>query len=97
MKLFWTILSITLVAAVIFFRLGDRYLRFKEKQAGRLYCEQNGLTFIEVVHYELHARLYFEREGIKSWANYETDKKHRITWLKESPLEKLERIKSKLK
>ena len=62
---------------------------YKEKKAGKKYCEENGLNFLNAKSYELHTRLYFEKNGVKSWVNYETDKNYNIIWKKETPEEKI--------
>lgn len=89
MKIISIIILIILIGGFIFFRSWHYLIKYKNKQAGKKYCEENGLTFLNAKNYELHTRLYFEKEGIKSWANYETDRKYNITWKKETPEEKV--------
>ncbi len=90
----WTILLVLMVGGFVFFRALDYFIKYKNKKAGKDYCEQNGLEFLKVRHYELHTRLYFEKDGIKGWANYETDRDYNINWKKESPIESLMQKKS---
>jgi len=92
MKIFFQILIFLFVAIFIFFRAMDAWIKYKNKQVGKKYCESNGFKFLNAKSYELHTRLYFEKSGIKSWANYETDKNYCITWKKETPLEKVNAI-----
>jgi len=75
---------------VYFFQALDSYIKYKNRKAGKKYCEENGLTFIKARSFELHTRLYFSNDGKEGWANYETDKDGNITWKRESPLEKLQ-------
>ena len=96
MKIIPIIILILLIGGFIFFRLWDYLIKYRNKQVGKKYCEENGLTFLSAKSYELHTRLYFENEGIKSWVNYKTDKKYNIVWKKETPVEKIE-IKKKEK
>lgn len=86
-----------LIGGFIFFRLLNKWINYREIKAGKIYCEENGLTFVKAKSYELHTRLYFRKDDLDSWVNYETDRKGKITWTKESPLEKLELLKSKVK
>ena len=79
----------------MFFKSWDWYSRSKQRKAAERYCEDNGLTFLKTVSLIHHTRLYFEKDGIESWANFETDKHYDISWKKESPIEKLDRIKRK--
>lgn len=95
MKIVSVILLSILIGGYVFFRGLDRYIKYKNRKVGRKYCEENGLTFIEARNYELHTRLYFEKEGLKSWANYETDRNYNIIWKKETPIEKLEQLRKK--
>ncbi|MCX7549163.1 hypothetical protein OS188_14495 [Xanthomarina sp. F1114] len=90
MKIIGIIILTILIVGFIFFRSWDYLIKYKNKQAGKKYCEENGLTFLSAKSYELHTRLYFEKDGTKSWANYETDRKYNITWKKETPEEKVE-------
>lgn len=100
-----TVLSIFLIVFYIivglfigiplFFWSWGRYSEFKDRKAGKKYCEENDLTFLKAVSMTHHTRLYFEKEGVESWANYETDKQYDISWTKETPSEKIERIKKK--
>jgi hypothetical protein len=73
----------------------DALIRYKDKRVGKRYCEDNGLKFIRVESYELHTRLYFQKDEISSWVNYETDENYKITWKREAPLEKHEALKLK--
>ena len=95
MKILSIIILPILVGGFIFFRSWDYLIKHKNKQAGKKYCEEKGLTFLSAKSYELHTRLYFEKDGIKNWANYETDRNYNITWKKETPIEKLELKKNK--
>lgn len=90
MKIILSIILTILIGAFIFFRSWDYLIKYKNRQAGKKYCEENGLTFIRAKSYELHTRLYFEKDGIKTWANYKTDIDYNITWKKETPEEKIE-------
>ena len=91
MKIIGIIILAILIGGFLFFRSWDYWIKYKNKQAGKKYCEERGLTFLSAKSYELHTRLYFEKNGIKSWANYETDKNYRITWKKETPEEKIKK------
>ena len=90
MKIISIILLTIFIGGFIFFRSWDYLIKYKNKQAGKKYCAKNGLTFLRAKSYELHTRLYVEKDGIKTWANYTTDKKYQITWKKETPEEKIE-------
>ncbi|CAM4405705.1 DUF3139 domain-containing protein [Zobellia nedashkovskayae] len=81
----WAILLALMIGIFIFFRSWDYLIKLRNKKVGKKYCEENGLKFLKVRHYELHTRLYFVKDGIESWANYKTDKDYNITWNKESP------------
>ncbi|MFK2820850.1 hypothetical protein U0L90_12040 [Flavobacteriaceae sp. LMIT009] len=83
------IFIIIFVGGFIFFRSWHQIINYKNRKAGKRYCEENDLTFIKAKNYELHSRLYFEKYGVKSWANYDTDRNYNITWKKETPLEKI--------
>lgn len=93
MKIISIIISIIFIGGYIFFRSWHHLMIYKDKQAGRKYCEENKLNFLSTKSYELHTRLYFEKDGIEYWANYETDKNYNITWKKETPEEKIEKYK----
>ena len=95
MKVIPVIFLIILVGGFIVFRSLDYLIKHKNRQAGKKYCEEHGLTFLSAKSYELHTRLYFEKDGIKSWANYETDRNYNITWRKETPQEKIATKKKK--
>ena len=95
MKILSIIFLIIFVGGFIFFRAWDYLIKYKNRQAGKKYCEENGLTFLSAKSYELHTRLYFKKDGIKNWTNYETDKNYNISWKKETPIEKLELKKNK--
>lgn len=95
MKIIPLIFVSLLVGLYLFFRGLNHYIKYRNRMVGKAYCKQNGLTFIEARSYELHTRLYFEKDGLKSWANYETDKSYNISWMKESPFEKLEQLRLK--
>jgi hypothetical protein len=73
------------VAVVIFFRLADAYIKYRNRQAGKKYCEKNGLIYLKTISYELHTRLYFRKDNKDRWANYKTDKDYQIKWMKEKP------------
>lgn len=94
MKILSMIFLTVLISGFIFFRSLNYLIRYKDKQAGKKYCEENGLTFLSAKSYELHTRLYFKKGGIKSWANYETDRDYNIIWKKETPIEKIEAKKA---
>ncbi len=95
MKILYGIVLTIMVGGFIFFRSWDALIKYKNKKAGQKYCKDNGLEFIKAESYELHTRLYFAKDGLKSWANYETDRHYTITWKKETPLEKLDMLKQK--
>lgn len=95
MKIISIIILIVLIGGFIFLRVWDYLIKYKNRQTGKKYCEKNGLTFLSAKSYELHTRIYFEKDGIKSWANYKTDRNYNITWKKESPIEKIELKKNK--
>ena len=95
MKILSVLFFVVLVGGFIVFRALDYNIKRKNRLAGKNYCDANGLTFLKAKSYELHTRLYFEKDGIESWANYETDKHYNIYWKKESPLEKIDNKKSK--
>ena len=90
MKIISIVILFILIGGFIFFRAWDYLIKYKNRQAGKKYCEENGLKFISAKSYELHTRLYFDKNGIKNWANYETDRKYNIKWKKETPEEKIE-------
>ena len=83
-----------LIGGFFFFRGWNNLILYKNKQAGKKYCEANDLIFIKARSYELHTRVYFEKDGIKDWANYKTDKDYKITWQNDTPIEKLEKKKN---
>ena len=93
MKIISIVILFVFIGGFIFFRAWDYLIKYKNRQAGKKYCEENGLTFLSAKSYELHTRLYFEKDGIKNWANYETDRKNNINWKKETPEEKIENKK----
>ena len=95
MKIFLGIILTIMIGGFIFFRLLDVWIKYRNKKAVKKYCENNGLKFIRVLPYELHTRLYFEKDGIKGWANYETDRNYKITWGKGNPLERIESLTQK--
>lgn len=84
-----------LIGVYIFFRSWDALRKYRNRKAGQKYCNDNGLDFIKAESYELHTRLYFAKDGIKSWVNYKTDRDYTITWRKESPLEKIVSLRQK--
>jgi hypothetical protein len=83
------------IGILLFFLSWGMYSKVKDRKAGEKYCEENGMKFLRAVSLTHHTRLYFEKDGIESWVNYETDKKYEISWVKETPSEKIERIKEK--
>jgi len=87
------IFFILLIGVFIFFRSWDALRKYRNRKAGEKYCIDNGLEFIKAESYELHTRLYFAKDGKKSWVNYKTNRNYTITWRKESPLEKLMSLK----
>jgi hypothetical protein len=95
MKIFFGLLLTIMIGGFIFFRSLDFWVKYRNKKVGKKYCDDNGLKFIKAESYELHTRIYFEKDGIKSWANYETNKGYNITWRKENPLEKIESLRQK--
>jgi hypothetical protein len=95
MKILYGIVLTIMIGGFIFFRALDAWIKYKNKKVGQKYCSDNGLEFIKAESYELHTRLYFQKDGIKSWANYETDRHYAIIWKKENPLEKLESLRQK--
>ncbi|MFK8060757.1 MAG: hypothetical protein AB8B78_11790 [Polaribacter sp.] len=93
MKILITIIWVLFLVAFVFFRIVNYWIEYKNKQVGKKYCEENSLSFLKVKHYEMHTRIYFKKDEIESWANYETDRKYNITWKKESPIEKIQNKK----
>ncbi|MCB0653845.1 MAG: hypothetical protein KDC85_21385 [Saprospiraceae bacterium] len=79
---------IILIVAILWVRSGIQ--RRQDIMAGKKYCEENGLIFVDGKIFEQHIRLYFEKEGVKGWANYTIDKDGQLQWVKETPLEKLQ-------
>jgi hypothetical protein len=65
-------------------------MKQQDIRAGKRYCEENGLKFINGKVYEQHIRLHYEKDGVKGWANYVINREGEIKWVKETPLEKLE-------
>jgi hypothetical protein len=97
MKIFYGIILTILIGGSAFFRALDALIRYKNKRVVKRYCEDNGLKFIKAESYELHTRLYFQKDEISSWVNYETDRNYKITWKRETPLEKYEALKLRKK
>lgn len=62
----------------------------RNEKAAKRYCKKNKFTFLKIRHYEKHSRLYFQKNDIKGWANFETKKNRDITWKKKSPKEYLD-------
>ncbi|MCB0704149.1 MAG: hypothetical protein KDC34_02525 [Saprospiraceae bacterium] len=94
MKTIITVALILVVSVYIFFRSWDYLIKYKNRQAGKKYCREKNLKFLNVKSYELHSRLYFEKDGVEGWANYKTDRDFNIIWKKETPVEKLELMKN---
>jgi hypothetical protein len=66
MKILSIIFLIILVGGFIFFRSLDYLIKYKNRQAGKKYCKEKGLTFFNAKSYELHTRQYFTKDGIKN-------------------------------
>lgn len=70
--------------------------RARTKRLAWKYCEDNGLHKGGIVQVTCKLpRNLLRKDGINSWANYQTDRTYRIVWKKETPLEKCESIETK--